>query len=142
MATLFGQQIEPDFDILKEERNDAGKRVFWVGFILLLAYGLFRNLALEVIQAYVATVVFYSLAFYVNWGTQLRKWWLWKAILASLPMHAVYLCFLFWSDKAYPQTMTKGIAFAPVLILGCATETALANKLIDLFKPRVTPQAG
>ncbi len=142
MATLFGQQIEPDFDIRKEERKDAGKRALWVGFILLLAYGLFRSLAVEVIQAYLATVLFYSLAFYVNWGTQLRKWWLWKAILASVPMHAVYLYCLFWFDRAHPETMTKPLACMPVLIFGCATEIALANKLIDRFKPRVTPQAG
>ena len=140
MTTLFGQHIEPDFDIGKEERNARGKKAFWVGFLLLLAYGLFRTVTVEVIQAYMATGAFYGLLFYVKWGDHLKNWWLWKAIAVSVPMHVAYLGLLFWSDAAFPQSMTKTLLFTPVLIVGCAVEFALMDAVIGRFKPRADGQ--
>jgi hypothetical protein len=90
----------------------------------------------EIFQAYMATSAFYGLLFYVKWGEFLRKRWLWNAIIASVPIHAIYLGVLFWSDVAFPEWMTKPVVFGPVLILGCAVEVALIDSLVGRFRPR------
>jgi hypothetical protein len=78
--------------------------------------------------------VCYGLTFYVAHGGYFGKLWLWKAILASLPIHALYLAAIFWADKASPQGMTKSLVFIPALTRGAAIESAVIDAIADRFK--------
>lgn len=139
----FGYHVEPDFDLAKEQSRD---RVGWAlvgGTFLCLLY-LFsgRPFAVEIFQGYVATSLYYGDTFYVRRRGDLGKLWLWKAILATLPLHVLYLAALFWSDALFPNLMTKVIVFIPVLALGFAIESIVLSKLVDRFKPSSAEQPG
>jgi hypothetical protein len=136
MSSLFGYQIEPDFDLGKEHRKDW---VRWtvIGAAIICGASLFWNFrfALQGVQGCIATIACYGQSFYVEQRGQLRKLWVWKALLASVPLHVLYLAGLFWSDKRFPEVMTKAIAFTPVLILGAGIEYVLIQAVINRFKP-------
>lgn len=131
--------MEQDFDLAKEQRRS---RVGWVlaGGLLLSVIYLFlgRPFAVEVFQGCVATVLCYGANFYVDRKKYLSKLWLWKAIIATVPLHTAYLAILFWSDKAFPNVMTKAIVFMPVLLLVFAIEVILIDRIVDHFKPPST----
>lgn len=137
MATLFGQRIEPDFDLAKEQRGDRVGWILYGGVALCLVY-LFsgRPFATEIFQGMLATVLPYGASFYVNQKNNLGQLWLWKAALASLPVHVLYLTGIFWSDRAFPELMTKPIIFVPVLAVGFGLESSLLfDRIADHFKP-------
>jgi hypothetical protein len=135
MQKLFGIEIEPDFSMAKEQRSGQLRYVFWGGFFLVLAYAFFDAFDVRVFQVYLATVVCYGLTFYVARGNYIRTRWLWKAIAASLPIHALYLAAIFWADKASPQGMTKPVVFIPALTFGAAIESFVFDAIADRFKP-------
>ena len=144
MTTLFGQRIEPDFDLAKEQRGD---RVWWViygGLALSIVYDFSGGpFSTEVLQGMFATVFPYGISFYVNQkNNQLGRLWLWKAVLASLPVHILYLMGVFWSDKEFPEFMTKVVVFLPVLAVGAAIESIfLFDRIANYFKPRGDSQS-
>jgi len=143
MTTLFGQRIEPDFDLPKEQRRDRVGWAIYGGLALCLVY-LFsgRPFATEVFQGMFATVFPYGISFYVNQkNNQFGRLWLWKALLVSLPVHVLYLMGIFWSDKEFPELMTKVVVFLPVLAVGAAIESIfLFDRIANHFKPRVASQ--
>jgi len=132
---LFGYPVEPDFDLSKEQRRD---RVGWVllGGTVLCGVCLFWGLryAVEFFQACVATVLFYGARFYVNWKNDLGKPWMWKVILASVPLHIAYLAVIFWSDISFPNVMTKAIVFMPILSVAFAIECILIERIAGRFR--------
>jgi len=138
---MFGYPIEPDYDAAKEERIDRVKWVIIGGTILCIVY-LFSGLpfAVEVFQGLVATGLCYGDTFYVDNGNALRKPWLWKAILATIPVHVAYLGALFWSDKALPSVMTKSIVFMPLLLVGFGFESLLFDRIVGHFRPSSSEQ--
>ena len=147
---VFGYRVEQDFDLAKEQRRD---RLWWVliaGGVLWSLYlwsGAFhgwteRPFVTEILQGWLATSLFYGDNFYVRRKADLSKLWLWKAIIATIPFHALYLAFIFWSDRAFPHVMTKIIVFFPVLTLGFAIESVNMQRLIDHFKPASSGDAG
>jgi hypothetical protein len=136
MATLFGYSVEQDFDLAVEQRRD---RMWWPllgGAAVCLLY-LFtgRPFATEFFQGWIATSLFYGDNFYVRRRKDLPRLWLWKSILITVPIHALYLAGIFWLDRAVPQLMTKGAIFLPVIALGFAIESIATQPLIDRFKP-------
>ena len=137
---LFGYGVEQDFDPGKEQRRG---RLWWpfLGGIALCLIYLFtgRPFATEVFQGWVATSLFYGENFYVQRRSDLGSPWLWKAILASLPLHFLYLVGLFWLDAVLPRIMTKAIVFIPFLVIVFGIESILIDGIIDRFKPRDTP---
>jgi hypothetical protein len=133
---LFGYSVEQGFDLDTEQRRD---RLWWLllgGTALCLLY-LFtgRPFATELFQGWIATSLFYGDNFYVRRGKELPKLWLWKSILITVPIHALYLASIFWLDRAVPQLMTKVVIFLPVIALGFAIESITMQPLIDRFKP-------
>jgi|SRR5215467_5505666 len=132
----FGYPLNRDFDLAKDQRRDRLKWTLLGGTLLCVVY-LFsgRPLATEVFQGFLATSLFYGEEFYVQRRNRLGKPWLWKAFLATLPMHVLYLAAIFWSDKAYPRVMTKAIVFIPVLAIGFVIESVRMQGLINRFKP-------
>jgi hypothetical protein len=140
MPTLFGYRVEPNFDPGEERKEDRLNWVIWGGFILLMVYGLFRTFSVEMFQAYLATGFCYGVNFYVKWRNHFRKLWLWKAIFASVPLYTLYLAGLFWSDRTFPDLMTKAIVFIPVLILGLGIESVLIRGIVNRLKPSSADQ--
>jgi hypothetical protein len=133
---LFGYGVEQGFDLAMEQRRD---RMWWPllgGTVLCLLY-LFtgRPFATEIFQGWIATSLFYGDNFYVRRGKDLPKPWLWKSILATVPIHVVYLAAIFWLDRLLPQLMNKVIVILPVLALGFAIESIKMQTIIDRFKP-------
>lgn len=56
---------------------------------------------------------------------------------ASLPVHILYLMGVFWSDKKFPEFMTKVVVFLPVLAVGAAIESIFFfDRIANRFKPR------
>jgi hypothetical protein len=140
---LFGYRLEPDFDVAKERRRDRLKVALIGGFVLCVLY-LFSGepYATEAFQGCVATGLFYGEDFYVQRKDDLGKLWLWKAIFATVPLHALYLAGWFWSDRAFPNLMTKGTVFIPLLFVGFALESTLFGRIVDRFKPSIADKAG
>jgi hypothetical protein len=143
MTSLFGYGLEPDFDLGKERRKN------WVGWTIVCASivcaaSLFWNFrfAIQGAQACIATIGCYGQTFYVEQKGLFRKLWLWKVILASVPLHVLYLAGLFWSDKMFPEVMTKAIFFIPVLILGAGIEYVLIQAIMNRFRPSGIEQAA
>jgi hypothetical protein len=143
MMALFGYRLEPDFDVAKEQRRDRWTWAFFGGLALCYLYlwsGAFHGwteppFLIEILQGWIATSLFYGDNFYIRRGGDLRKPWLWKAVIAVTPIHVLYLAAIFWSDRAFPQVMRKIIVFLPVLALGFAIESIKMQRLIDHFKP-------
>jgi hypothetical protein len=133
---LFGYGIEQDFDLALEQRRD---RLWWLllgGTALCILYSISgRPSDTQLFQGWIATALFYGDNFYVRRGKDLRRLWLWKSILVTVPFHVLYLAGMFWLDRAVPQLMTKAFIFIPVVALGFAVESITMQPLIDRFKP-------
>lgn len=134
---LFGYRLEPDFDLAKDQRLT---RVGWALYGGLIFWGIFLfwkpAAATEVMQGSVATILCYGDAFYVQRKAYLRQPWLWKAIIATAPLHIAYLSVLFWSDKAFPTVMTKAVTFMPVLLIAFALEAMFVDAVVKYFAPQ------
>jgi hypothetical protein len=138
MAELFGQRIEPDFDLAKEKRQDRVGWAILVAVAICIAYdAMGRPLALDLFQGGTATILCYGAKLYANRRNDLNKLWLWKAIVTSVPLHVAYLAALFWSDRAAPEAMTKAVVFMPVLAISFVVESILIDQIVGYFKARV-----
>jgi hypothetical protein len=89
----------------------------------------------QLFQGWIATSLFFGDNFYVRRRKDLARLWLWKAVLITVPIHALYLAGIFWLDRAVPQMMTKAMVFLPVVGVGFAIESVAMQPLIDRFKP-------
>jgi hypothetical protein len=133
---LFGYHLEADFDIAIEQRRDRLTHAL-IGLLIVCVLYLFSGepYATEVFQGCIATGLFYGENFYVRRRDDLGQVWLRKVILATIPLHVLYLAAFFWSDKTFPSVMTKSIAFMPILALGFAIESILVDGIITRLKP-------
>jgi hypothetical protein len=133
---LFGYDVESDFDAGVEERRN---RMWWPlggGTALCVLYSFTgKPFATELFQAWIATSLFYGDTFYVRRGKDLSAPWLWKSILATVLLHALYLAGIFWLDRAFPRSMTKVAIFMPLIAVGFAIESILMEGLVGRFKP-------
>lgn len=136
MSSLFGHRVDPQFDLAEEQRKN---RVGWVligatvASLIYLSSGL--PFATEVFQVCFATILGYGATFYARWRKDLGKAWMRKTILASIPVHVLYLVGIFWSDVAFPSIMTRAIAFVPVLSVGFVVEACSFEGILRHFKP-------
>jgi hypothetical protein len=132
----LGYPMDSNFELSKDQRRVRLKWFLVGGFILCLIYMFSgRPYEVEVFQTFLASGLSYGDGFYVVRGNDLRKPWLWRAILATVPLHIAYLTVLFWSDKAFPTVMTKALAFVPVLALGFVIESKVFDWVVDRFNP-------
>jgi hypothetical protein len=132
---LFGYGVEQDFDLGIEQRRDRFGWLLLGGVALCVVYSFTGGpFDTEIFQAWIATSLFYGDAFYVRRAKYLAQRWLWKSILMTVPIHALYLSAIFWLDRAIPQ-MTNVALFLPVIALGFALESIWMQPLVDRFKP-------
>jgi hypothetical protein len=90
--------------------------------------------ATQIFQGWVATSLFYGENFYVRKNC-FNEPWLWKAMLATIPLHISLLTGMFWLDMRYPAVTTKGIVFLPMIAAILVFETILAERIIGSLKP-------
>jgi hypothetical protein len=135
MPQLFGYEVETDAEIKQDKRQDRFKWILYSGFGLIGFYTLVGDLPLGFLRSYIATVLFYGEAVYVQHKSELKMSWFRKAILLSVPAHALYVYALFWLDKV---TTSKSL-FLGLLALFFAFESMLFDKLVNALKPLARP---
>ena len=93
----------------------------------------------RVVHACTLSILTYGALVYVEEFDHLRKAWLWKGILSTIPLHVGFVGILLWWDgKNQPQT---GFAFTGALFLMFAAEMVTFSGIVGRFKVGVSPQA-
>lgn len=136
-TTPVTEPIDPDFDEARRDRIGRVGQTLFGGLILCGVY-LFLGLpfATQLFQGVVATILAYGSTFYVNRNSGVRQLWFWKAVLATLPVHLLYVVLIFCSDARFPEFMTKAVVFIPVLGVGFAAESAfILDPIANYFEP-------
>ena len=87
-----------EFDLEKEQRRECLKWVFYGGLAMLFVVcGFYIQLTAtqRVLHAYGLTVLVYGALLYVEEFAHLKKLWLWKGVLVTIPLHIAFL-FIIW----------------------------------------------
>jgi hypothetical protein len=132
---MFGYCLEENFDLAKERRRG---RLMWInggGLCLLFLCYFLHPFSAAVFQGYFLTSLSYGESFYVQRMDDLHKPWLWKAILATIPLHLLLLLAIVWLDWAFPNFFQKVIVCAPILFLAFGLESVLFDRFVDRFTP-------
>jgi hypothetical protein len=131
-----------EFDLEKEQRSERLGWVFYgVGAMLLVVCGFYMQERVEqrVLHAYGLTVLCYGILLYVEEFEHLRRLWLWKGVLATIPLHIAFVASLFWWDAKNQQLAHSGFMFVyaiwPVLVV----ELLIFSLIIDHFKASASP---
>jgi hypothetical protein len=132
---MFGYRIEENFDLAKEERRD---RLIWVmgtGLCFLIVAFLIHPFPIAILQGYFLTSLVYGDSFYVIRKDKLREPCLWKAILATIPIHAFVIIAILGLDRALPSIFLKLVVWIPTLTLVFGIEDVLFDGIVDHFCP-------
>jgi hypothetical protein len=130
------------FDVEKEQRRERLMWVFYgVGAMFLVVCGFYMQERVEqrVLHAYGLTVLCYGGLLYVEEFEHLKKLWLWKGVLATIPLHIAFVAGLFWWDAKYPQLAHSGFMFVYALWPVFLVEIVIFSLIIDHFKPSASP---
>jgi hypothetical protein len=131
-----------ELDLEKEQRRERLKWVFYGGFAMLLVVcGFYIQLTTEqrVLHAYGLTVLVYGALLYVEEFEYLKKLWLWKGVLATIPLHIALVAGLLWWDTTHQQYAHSGFMFAYVLWPVFVAEMVTFSLIIDHFKASASP---
>jgi len=140
VRTMFGYRVEENFDLALEQRRDHLKWVVAGGICLLGVLYIIHPFSAAIFQGYFLTSMCYGDSFYVKRMDNFGKQWLWKAILATIPLHAFFLVGIVWLDWALPNFFTKIIVCGPILIVTFGVEAVLFDSIVDRFSPSEGPQ--
>ncbi len=137
MATDTASET-PNLD--KEQRQERLQWVFYgVSSMLLVvcAFYMQERVELRVLHAYGLTVLTYGALIYVEEFEHLRRLWLWKGVLATIPLHFLFLLGLFWWDAKGPLGPGYILAFRiwPFFL----AEMVIFSLLIDHFRSIALP---
>jgi hypothetical protein len=130
------------FDLEKEQRRERLGWVFYgVGAMLLVVCGFYMQERVEqrVLHAYGLTVLCYGALLYVEEFEHLRRLWLWKGVLATIPLHTAFVASLFWWDANHPELAHSGFMFAYALWPVFVVEIVIFSLIIDHFKASASP---
>lgn len=119
----------------KEQRQERLQWVFYgVGSMLLVvcAFYMQERVELRVLHAYGLTVLTYGALIYVEEFEHLKRLWLWKGVLATIPLHVLFLAGLFWWDTKDPLSPGYVLVFRiwPFFL----AEIVIFSLVIDHFK--------
>ncbi len=131
-----------DLDLEKEQRRERLQWVFYgVGAMLLVVCGFYMQASVEqrILHAYGLTVLCYGALLYVEEFEHLKKLWLWKGVLATIPLHIAFVAGLFWWDAKHPQLAHSGFMFAYALWPVFVGEFVIFSLIIDHFKASASP---
>ena len=98
----------------KEQRRERLQWVLYgVSSMLLVVCGFYmqERVELRILHAYALTVLTYGALIYVEEFQHLKRLWLWKGVLATIPLHSVFLAGLFWWDAQVPESSGYILAY-------------------------------
>jgi hypothetical protein len=124
----------------KEQRQERLQWVFYgVGSMLLVVCGFYlqESVELRVLHAYGLTVLTYGALIYVEEFQHLKRLWLWKGVLATIPLHIVFLAGLFWWDAQGP--LSPGYILANRILSFFVAEMVIFSLVIDHFQASASP---
>jgi hypothetical protein len=129
-----------ELDLEKEQRGERLGWVFYgVGAMLLVmcAFYMRERVELRVLHAYGLTVLTYGALIYVEEFQHLKRLWLWEGVLATIPLHIVFLAGLFWWDAQGPLSPGYILAYRiwPIFV----AEMVIFSLVIDHFKASASP---
>ena len=128
-----------ELDLEKEQRRERLGWVFYgVGAMLFVVCGFYMQERVEqrVLHAYALTVLCYGALLYVEEFEHLRRLWLWKGVLATIPLHIAFVASLFWWDAKHPHS---GFMFVYALCPVFVVEIVIFSLIIDHFKASASP---
>lgn len=131
-----------ELDLDKEQRRGRlGWVLYGVGAMLLVVCGFYLQERVEqsVLHAYGLTVLCYGVLLYVEEFDHLKKLWLWKGVLATIPLHIAFVASLFWWDVKHPELAHSGFMFVNALWWVFLVEFVLFSLIIDHFKASASP---
>jgi hypothetical protein len=134
-----------ELDLAKEQRRERLGWVFWGVSAMLYVVCLFyvQMVATErVVHACALSILTYGALVYVEEFDHLRKAWLWKGILSTIPLHVAFVGMLLWWDGKNPRLAHAGYAFAGALAVMFAVEMVLFTAIVGRFKVSESPQDG
>jgi hypothetical protein len=104
---MLSESATETLNLEKEQRQERLQWVFYgVGSMLFVvcAFYVQERVELRVLHAYVLSVLTYGSLIYVEEFEHLRRLWLWKGVLVTIPLHVLFLVGLFWWDAKVPVT--------------------------------------
>ena len=135
---MFGYSIETDFDLAKEQRRD---RLMWslTGSLCLLGVlFLIHPFSRMVFIAYSLTVLSYGDSFYVRRRDRIGEPWFWKSVLATIPLHLLFLGGIALLILAGPGFARAAISSLTLVVICFACESVLFDSIADRFRARGT----
>jgi len=136
---MFGYRVEENFDLPKEQRRD---RLYWViggGIGLLGLLHIIHPVSASIFQGYFLTSICYGESFFVLRRDKLGQLWLWKAILATIPLHLLLLLAIVYLDRTFPNFFPKIIVCLPILTVTFGIEAVIFDSIINRFSPPDEP---
>lgn len=132
-----------DLDLAKEQRRERLGWVFYGVSAMLSVVCLFyiQMVATErVVHACALSILTYGALVYVEEFDHLRKAWLWKGILSTIPLHVGFVAILICRDGKNSQQ--TGYAFVGALFLMFAVEMVIFSAIVGRFKVSESLQDG
>jgi hypothetical protein len=130
-------------EMLNLDKEQRQERLWWVIYgvssMLFVVCGFYmqERVELRILHTYGLTVLTYGALIYVEEFQHLRKLWLWKGVLATIPLHSVFLVGLFWWDAQAPES--SGFILAYRILPFFVAEMVMFSSVIDHFKASALP---
>ena len=91
---------------------------------------------------YAVTVLSYGDSFYVRRKDKVGELWLWKSVLATIPLHLLFLGCIELLIRSLPHFARTGFTTVAFVALCFAVESVLFDSIADRFESSgATPQA-
>ncbi|HXN51562.1 MAG TPA: hypothetical protein VN943_06460 [Candidatus Acidoferrum sp.] len=124
-------------DWMREQTKD---RVVWIalgGSLPFVTWAILRGTLTSIIflQAYLLTSIEFGLVLFVQERDNIRRLWLWKAMIPCTLVHLIVLAVIFSWDKANPQIAATGFALAAGLLAAALVELYLMLWIIEMCRP-------
>ena len=92
---------------------------------------------------YAVTVLSYGDSFYVRRKGKLGECWLWKSVVATIPLHVVFVVCIEGLIRLLPSFARTGFTVVAFIALCFGVESVLFDLIADRFDPsRVAQQAS
>jgi len=142
MATNLND-TEQSIDLPKQERVERLGWLFLGGGAMLMVNGgliLHEFMPAQLMHAYALTVMCYGQILYLDEIEHVRERWLWIAVLATIPVHFLFVTGLIWWDMDHPD-LAKTRVFVAKLTEAYVVEMLSVTPIINWFR-RFSPTAG
>jgi len=131
-------ETEDRFDLGKEQRTERLKWVFYGVLAMVFVLGNFflrEQVENGVLHACGLTILCYGIVLYVHEIEHIRKLWLWKGVLTTIPLHLAFVYSLFWWDARFPRLAHSGFVSAYALLIVLVVEMIFVLPIFEHFRP-------